>query len=40
MIHYLFENEIIFDKFCNNINTYLEKYGFLVITTFDGNLVH
>lgn len=40
MLHYLFANELTFDNYCDNINKYLKKGGYLLITTFDGSIVN
>ena len=40
MIHYLFKNDETWNNFCNNVNNYLNDGGFLLITTFDGDLIH
>jgi SAM-dependent methyltransferase len=39
-IHYYLENDITFNNFLYNVNKYLKKDGFILITTLDGNLVH
>lgn len=38
-IHYLLENEIIWNNFCQNIKNYLKPGGQMLITTFDATLV-
>jgi len=40
MIHYLFKDEITFNNLCYNINKYLDNNGYLIITTFDGDIVN
>jgi len=40
MIHYLFKDEITFNNFCSNVNKYLDINGYLIITTFDANLIN
>lgn len=40
MIHYLLENEQKWNGFCHNINKYLRKYGYVLISTLDGVLVN
>lgn len=40
MIHYLLKDKITWNNFCHNINKYLKKDGYILITTFDGNEVH
>jgi SAM-dependent methyltransferase len=40
MIHYLFKNDDTWNNFCNNVNNYLNDGGYLLITTFDGDLIH
>lgn len=40
VIHYLFKNDITLDNFCDNINKYLNKDGFILITVFDGDIIH
>lgn len=40
MIHYLFKNDNTWNNFCNNVNNYLSDGGYLLITTFDGDLIH
>jgi SAM-dependent methyltransferase len=39
-IHYYFANDRSLDNFLNNIKKYLRQHGFLIITTFDANIVH
>lgn len=39
-IHYMFENKDTFNALCYNINKYLNQDGYVLITTFDGNIVH
>ena len=39
-IHYYFENDESLDNFMNNVKKYLRKSGFILITTFDGNIIH
>jgi hypothetical protein len=36
MLHYLFKNDQTLDNFCANINKYLNKDGYVIITTIDG----
>ena len=40
MIHFLLKNDITWNNFCNNINNYLNDDGYLLITCFDGNMIH
>ena len=40
MIHYLFKNDDTWNNFCNNVNNYLNDGGYLLVTTFDGDLIH
>ena len=40
MLHYLFKTNETWNNFCYNINKYLNKNGYLLITTLDGNLIH
>jgi len=40
MIHYLFKDEIVWNNFCQNINTYLKPNGYILITAFDGDIVY
>ena len=40
MIHYLFKDEETFNNLCYNINKYLDNNGYLIITTFDGDIVN
>lgn len=39
VIHYLLENKNTWDNFCYNINKYLRQYGYILITTLDGDMV-
>jgi SAM-dependent methyltransferase len=39
-IHYYFANDDSLNNFLNNIKKYLRQHGFLIITTFDANIVH
>ena len=39
-IHYYFENDNTLDNFLNNVKKYLRQHGFLLVTTFDANIVH
>jgi len=40
MIHYCFKNDDTLNNFCSNVNKYLNKDGFLLITTVDGKLLN
>jgi len=40
MIHYLFKDEETFNNLCYNINKYLNNDGYLIITTFDGDIIN
>lgn len=40
MIHYLFKNENTLNNFCSNVNNYMNDGGYLLITTFDGDLLN
>ena len=39
MIHYLLKDELSWGNFCHNINKFLKKDGYLLITTFDAHIV-
>jgi SAM-dependent methyltransferase len=39
-IHYYFANDNSLSNFLNNVKKYLRQHGFLIITTFDGNIVN
>ncbi|AYV79150.1 MAG: mRNA capping enzyme [Faunusvirus sp.] len=39
-VHYMLENITTWNNFCNNIDKYLAKDGYLIITTFDGDAVY
>jgi len=39
VIHYFLKDEEMFNNFCKNVNLYLDKEGYLLVTTFDGNLI-
>jgi SAM-dependent methyltransferase len=39
-IHYYFENDNSLNNFLNNVKKYLRQHGFLLVTTFDANIVH
>jgi len=40
MIHFIFESDQTLDNFCSNVNKYLNKDGYLIITTTDGRKIH
>ena len=40
MVHYCFKTETTFTNFCKNVNKLLKKNGIILITTFDGELIH
>jgi hypothetical protein len=40
MFHYLFENDMTFNNVCDNINKYLNKDGYMIITINDGKILH
>lgn len=40
MLHYLLESQESWDNFCYNVNKYLNKDGYLLITTLDGKAVN
>lgn len=40
MLHYLFKNDQTLDHVCQNINRYLNKDGYVIITTIDGRRLH
>ena len=40
MFHFLLKNETTFDNFCKNVNNYLNDDGYIIITTFNGNMLH
>lgn len=39
-LHYFLENETTWNNFCNNVKKTLRPDGFVIITTFDGELLH
>ncbi|AKI79152.1 putative mRNA-capping enzyme [Acanthamoeba polyphaga mimivirus] len=39
-IHYYLSDELSWNNFCKNINNQLKDNGYLLITSFDGNLIH
>jgi len=39
-IHYYFENDNSLNNFLNNVKKHLRQHGFLLVTTFDANIVH
>jgi hypothetical protein len=39
-IHYYFENDNTLNNFLNNVKKYLKQHGFLLVTTFDANIIH
>ncbi len=39
MLHYLFESDTVWNNFCQNVNRYLSNDGYVLVTTFDGELV-
>jgi SAM-dependent methyltransferase len=39
-IHYYFENDNSLNNFLNNVKKYLRQHGYVIITTFDANIVH
>ena len=40
MIHFVFKSDNTLNNFCKNINNYLAKDGYLLITTLDGDILH
>jgi hypothetical protein len=38
-IHYLFDTELSWNNFCENINMYLREGGYFICTTFDGDTI-
>ena len=40
MIHFLLKNDTTWSNFCNNVNNFLADDGYLLITCFDGNMIH
>ena len=40
MLHYTFKNDSSWNNFCGNVNKYLNKDGYLLITTTDGKLLN
>ena len=40
MLHFLFKNDQSWNNFCANVNKYLNKDGYIIITTSDGKLLH
>ena len=39
MVHFLFDNENTVNNFCENINNYLEKDGYLLLSTFNSEKI-
>lgn len=39
-LHYYLSDDVSWDNFCQNINDHLEPSGYILITTFDGELVN
>ena len=39
-MHFLLKNETTWNNFCNNINKFIADDGFLLISTFDGDMIH
>ena len=40
VVHYFFENDTTITNFCENLNRYLDDYGYLLLTTVDGDIVN
>ena len=40
MIHFLLKNETTWNNFCINVNNFLEDDGYMLITCFDGQMIH
>ena len=40
MLHFLLENDVKWNNFCQNINNLLDNDGYLLITTMDGELIN
>jgi len=40
MIHFLLKNETTWNNFCSNVNNFLEDDGYILITCFDGEMIH
>jgi len=39
-IHYLFKDDIVLNNLCDNINMYLEKDGYFLVSTMDADIVY
>merc|ERR1711991_486858 len=39
-VHFFLKNEVTWNNFCDNINKYIENDGYLLLTTFDGEMLH
>jgi hypothetical protein len=40
MLHYLLKDDITWNNYCKNVDTYLNEGGYLLITTYDADLLH
>jgi len=40
MIHFLLKNDTTWNNFCTNVNNFLEDDGYILITCFDGKMIH
>ena len=40
MIHFVLKNDTTWNNFCTNINNFMADDGYLLITTFDGDILH
>jgi hypothetical protein len=40
MIHFLLKNDTTWNNFCSNVNNFLEDDGYILITCFDGQMIH
>ena len=40
MLHFLLKDDNTWNNFCSNVNNYLADDGCLLITTFDGDMIH
>lgn len=39
-VHFFLKSELTWNNFCDNINKYIEEDGYLLLTTFDGEMLH
>jgi SAM-dependent methyltransferase len=40
MIHFLLKNDTTWNNFCTNVNNFLEDDGYILISCFDGQMIH